>query len=146
MTEGFSRLINPGPSGSVPPSICEGSSFDPSTRYEHPGACVPIPREEQMAHIPQSPVSADEHLLDVVADPAMQGDHLERLDELARTASPECRSSLESTIPVVTQSRQIRSMTLKTVEQGTLLTEAHNMDEERRSLAELHILQERVLK
>jgi|tagenome__1003787_1003787.scaffolds.fasta_scaffold19859351_2 hypothetical protein len=99
-----------------------------------------------MAHIPQSPVSADERLPDVVADPAIQSDHLERLEELARTAFPERRSRLESTIAVVAQSRQIRSMTLRTVEQGTLLTEAHSMDEERRSLAELHILQDHITK
>jgi hypothetical protein len=71
-----------------------------------------------MAHIPQSPVSADKRLLDVVVEPAIQGDHLERLEEQTRTAYPERRSCLEGTIAVVAQSRQIRSMTLKTVEQG----------------------------
>jgi hypothetical protein len=99
-----------------------------------------------MVHIPQSPVSADKRLLDVVVDPAIQGDHLERLEELTRTASLERRSRLESTIAAVAQPRQIRSMTLKTIEQGDLLTEAHSMDEERRSLAELHILQDRIPK
>jgi hypothetical protein len=53
---------------------------------------------------------------------------------------------------MVAHSRQIRSMTRKTIqqakeklastEQRTLLTELHNMDEERRSLAELHILKD----
>jgi hypothetical protein len=63
--------------------------------------------------------------------------------------SPD-RRSLERTIAVVAQSCRTRSLSCKTVQQarekltsikqGTLLTEVRGMDEERRSLAELHIL------
>jgi hypothetical protein len=35
---------------------------------------------------------------------------------------------------------------LTSIKQGTLLTEMHSMDKERRSLAELHILKDRTLK
>ena len=79
-------------------------------------------------------------------DPDTQVDGLERLTELAKHASPEGRS-LERTIAVVAQSCRTRSLSCKTVQQarekltsikqGTLLTEVHSMDEERRSLAEL---------
>jgi hypothetical protein len=88
-------------------------------------------------------------------DPDTQVDGLERLTELAKHASPEGRS-LERTIAVVAQLCRTRPMSCKTVQQarekltsikqGTLLTEVHSMDEERRSLAELHILNGRVLK
>jgi hypothetical protein len=88
-------------------------------------------------------------------DPDTQADGLDRLTELAKHASPEGRR-LERTIAVVAQSRRARSMSCKTVQQarekltsikqGTLLTEFHSMDEERRSLAELHILKGRVRK
>src|SRR5215217_496813 len=74
-------------------------------------------------------------------DPDTQVDGLERLTELAKHASPEGRS-LERTIVVVAQSCRTRSMSCKAVQsarekltsikQGTLLTEVHSMDEERR--------------
>src|SRR3954452_19498343 len=88
-------------------------------------------------------------------DPDTQVDGLERLTELAKHASPEGRS-LERTIAVVAQSCRTRSLSCKTVQQarekltsikqGTLLTEVHSMDEERRSLTELHILKGRIRK
>jgi len=88
-------------------------------------------------------------------DPDTQVDGLERLTELAKHASPEGRS-LERTIAVVAQSCRTRSLSCKTVQQarekltsikqGTLLTEVRSMDEERRSLAELHILKGRIRK
>ena len=88
-------------------------------------------------------------------DPDTQVDGLERLTELAKHASPEGRS-LERTIAVVAQSCRTRSLSCKTVQQarekltsikqGTVLTEVHSMDEERRSLAELHILKGRARK
>ena len=82
-------------------------------------------------------------------DPDTQVDGLERLTELAKHASPEGRS-LERTIAVVALSCRTRLMSCQTVQQarekltsikhGTLLTEVHSMDEERRSLAELYIM------
>ncbi len=88
-------------------------------------------------------------------DPDTQVDGLERLTELAKHASPEGRSR-ERTITVVAQSCRTRSLSCKTVQQarekltsikqGTLLTEVRSMDEERRSLAELHILKGRICK
>jgi hypothetical protein len=109
-----------------------------------------------MTHISQSTDAADDSISDVAADPDAQADGLERLAELAKHASPEKRRGLEHTIAVIAQSRRIRSMTLETVqqvraklasaEQGALLTEVHSMDEERRSLAELHILKGRARK
>ncbi|MGF7212667.1 hypothetical protein GGE65_007302 [Skermanella aerolata] len=93
-----------------------------------------------MTHIFKSTISAGNRISDVTASPDVQATGLEKLAELARNASPEIRDRLESTIALVTRSRQIRSMTLKAVEQGSLLTEAHSMDEESHSLAESHIL------
>jgi hypothetical protein len=93
-----------------------------------------------MVHILKFTAFTGEHILDVTADPDTQADGLDRLAELARNASPKTRARLEHTIAVVAHARQIRSMTLKAVEQRSLLTEAHSMDEERRSLAEWHIL------
>jgi hypothetical protein len=88
-------------------------------------------------------------------DPDTQVDGLERLTELAKHASPEGHS-LERTAAVVAQSCRTRSLSCKTVQQareklasikqGTVLTEVHSMDEERRSLAELHILKGRIRK
>ena len=88
-------------------------------------------------------------------DPDTQADGLERLTDLVKHASPEGRSR-ERTIAVVAQSCRTRSMSCKTVQQarekltsikqGTLLTEVRSMDEERRSLAELHILKGRIRK
>src|SRR5690349_16573318 len=105
-----------------------------------------------MAPIPELIASAGEHPLDVAADPDTQVDNLEGLAELAKHASPKKRCRMER----ISQSRRIRSMTLKTVQQarekltstkqGTLVTEVHSMDEERRSLAELHILSGRACK
>ena len=68
-----------------------------------------------MAHIPESTTSADEHPLDVTADPGTQGDDLEGLAELSKNASPEEPARQERTIAVVAQSRRVRSITLKTV-------------------------------
>jgi hypothetical protein len=109
-----------------------------------------------MVHTPKSTTFADNHPLNVMADPNAQVDGLERLAELAKNASPEERARLESTIDTIIRSRQLRSMTRKTVQQveekltstdqGILLTELHSMDEERRSLAELHILKGRTRK
>ena len=109
-----------------------------------------------MAHTPKFTDFAGDHIFDMTADSGIQADGLERLAELARNASPETRARLEHTIVVVAQSRCIRSMTLMTVQQakeklasikqGTLLTEVRSMDEERRSLAELHILKGRIRK
>lgn len=98
-----------------------------------------------MAHNPKSTVPTDEHILDVTADPDTQVDDLKRLAELAKNASPEARARLENTIALVAQSRQIRSMTTKTVQSmttKTVQTELHSMDEETRSLAELLILKD----
>jgi hypothetical protein len=92
-----------------------------------------------MAHTPKLTIPADDHIPDVAADPDTQADGLERLMELAKEASPETRARMERTIAVIAYARQIRSLTLKAAEQATLVTEAHSMDEERRSLAELHI-------
>jgi hypothetical protein len=105
-----------------------------------------------MAHILKSTDCVGNRPLDMTADADTQVDGLERLAELARHASPEGRARLENTIEVIARSRQTQSMTLKTVqqvkeelalvEQITLVAEAHNMDEERRSSAELHILKD----
>jgi hypothetical protein len=105
-----------------------------------------------MVQTPKSITSADNRLPDVTADPDIQIDGLKKLAELAKHASPEGSARLENTIEVIVRSRQTRSMTLRTiqqvkeelalVEQVTLVAEVHNMDEERRSLAELHILKD----
>jgi hypothetical protein len=104
-----------------------------------------------MAQTHRSPVFAGDRILDVTGEPDTETDDLERSAELTRSALPEGRASRECTITVVAQSRQIRSMSRTAVqkakekvasfEPGILLTEVHSMDEERRSLAELHILQ-----
>ena len=70
--------------------------------------------------------------------------------------APKHASRKEHTIDVIIQSCRTRSLSCKTVQQarekltsikqGTLLTEVHSMDEERRSLAELHILKGRARK
>jgi hypothetical protein len=109
-----------------------------------------------MVPTPKSTISADNRPLDVTADRDTQVDGLEKLAELAKNASPEERARLERTIDAIIRSRRLRSMTRKTVqqveekltatEQGILLTELHSMDEERRSLAELHILKGRTRK
>lgn len=106
-----------------------------------------------MIRAAKSAISAGECPLDMTVDADTQADGLERLAELAKHASPEGRARLENTIDVIARSRQTRSMTLKTVqrvkeelalvEQVTLVAEVHNMDEERRSLAESHILKDR---
>jgi hypothetical protein len=75
-----------------------------------------------MAHISKITASADEHILDVTADPDTQAADLERLVELARTASPKTRARLEHTIAVIAHGRQIRSMTLTSIQQ------LHSMD------------------
>ena len=103
-----------------------------------------------MVHTPKSTTSADNRLLDVTADPDTRVDGLERLAKLAKNATPGNRARLEGTIDTIIRTRQLRSMTRRTVQQveekltstepGILLTELHSMDEERRSLAELHIL------
>jgi hypothetical protein len=105
-----------------------------------------------MAPIPELTASAGEHSLDVAADPDTQVDDLEGLAELAKHASSKKRCCMG----LISQSRRIKSVTIKTVQQarekltlpkqGTLMTEAHSMDEERRSLAELHILKGRARK
>lgn len=92
-----------------------------------------------MAPVPKLTVPVDDHILDAAVDSDTQADALGRLVELARNASPETRARMERTIATVVYARQIRSMTLKAIEQVPLLAEAHSMDEERRSLAELHI-------
>jgi hypothetical protein len=104
-----------------------------------------------MARSYRSTVFAGDRILDVTGDPDTETDDLERLAELTRSALPEGRTSRECTIAVVAQSWQIRSMSctpvqkakakLASFEPGILLTEVHSMDEERRSLAELQILQ-----
>jgi hypothetical protein len=109
-----------------------------------------------MVHTPKSTISADNRLLEVTADPDTQVDGLERLAELAKIASLEERVRLECTINTITRSHRLQSMTRKTIqqieetltspEQGILLTELHNMDEERRSLAELHIMSNHIPK
>src|SRR3954453_11528606 len=114
------------------------------------GRVVILLRRKSMAHILKSTDCVGNRPLDMTADADTQVDGLERLAELARHASPEGRARLENTIEVIARSRQTQSMTLKTVqqveeelalvEQVTLVAEAHNMDEERRSSAELHIL------
>jgi hypothetical protein len=91
-----------------------------------------------MAHNSRPTASADDSLSDLTAAPDVQVDDLERLTELAKNASPETRARLENTIAVVAQSRRIRAMTIKTIQM-----ELHSMDEETRSLAELHILKDR---
>ena len=88
-------------------------------------------------------------MADVKADAGTQTDGLEKLAELSKHASPKDRARLEETLDAAVQSRRTRSITCKTVrhagerlasaERGTLLTELHIMDEERRSLAELQI-------
>ena len=105
-----------------------------------------------MVQSPKFTISAGKRQLDVTADADTQVDSLERLAELAKHASPEGSARLENTIEVIVRSRQTRSMTLRTVqqvkeelalaEQVALVTEVHTMDEERRSLAELHILKD----
>ena len=104
-----------------------------------------------MAQTHRSTVFAGDRILDVTGEPETETGDRERLAELTRSALPEGRASRERTIAVVAQSRQIRSMSrtvvqtakekLTSFEPGILLTEVHSMDEERRSLAELHILQ-----
>jgi len=91
---------------------------------------------------------------------------LERQAEMTKHASLEDRTRLEHMIDLTVQSHRTRSMPRRTVQQEKLetkekleakeklasvkqeilLTELHNMDEERRSLAELHILNGRTHK
>ena len=102
-----------------------------------------------MVHTPKTAISASKRPFDGTVDADTQIDDLERLAELTKHASPEGRARLKNTIEVIAQCRQTQSMTLKIVqqlkeelalvEQGTLVVEVHNMDEERRSLAELQI-------
>jgi hypothetical protein len=104
-----------------------------------------------MTQTHRSPVFAGDRILDVMGEPDTETDDLKRLAELTRSALLEGRASRGCTIAVVAQSRQIRSMSrtaiqkakekLASFEPGILLTEVHSMDEERRSLAELQILQ-----
>ena len=104
-----------------------------------------------MARTHKSTIFAGDRILDVTGEPDTETDDLERLAELTRSDLLEGRASRERTIVAVAQSRQIRSMSrtavqkakekLASFEPGILLTEVHSMDEERRSLAELHILQ-----
>jgi len=75
---------------------------------------------------------------------------------MTKHASLEDRTRLEHMIDLTVQSHRTRSMPRRTVQQAkekletkeklasvkqeVLLTELHNMEEERRSLAELHLL------
>jgi hypothetical protein len=81
---------------------------------------------------------------------------------MTKHASLEDRTRLEHMIDLTVQSHRTRSMPRRTVQQTKekleakeklasvkqeiLLTELHNMDEERRSLAELHLLNGRTCK
>jgi len=75
---------------------------------------------------------------------------------MTKHASLEDRLRLKHMIDLTVQSHRTRSMPRKTVQQAKeklasvkqeiLLTELHNMEEERRSLAELHLLNGRTCK
>jgi hypothetical protein len=75
---------------------------------------------------------------------------------MTKHASLKDRTRLEHMIDLTVQSHRTRSMPRRTVQltkeklasvkQEILLTELHNMEEERRSLAELHILNGRTCK
>jgi len=108
-----------------------------------------------MVHAPKYAISAGKRPLDMTADADTQADALERLAEVAGSASPQDRTRLEHTIDMIVRSRRTRAQTLKAIQQVseqlsltepvTLMAELHIMDEERRSLAELHILERRSL-
>jgi hypothetical protein len=68
--------------------------------------------------------------------PSSEGRSLERA--IAAVAH-SCRKGSSISCKTVQQARE----KLTSIKQGTLLTEAHSMDEERRSLAELNILKGR---